>query len=315
MMQDYGLPEILKTGQNELEIIDFRLYEDREEGIYEWILGVNVAKVREVLRMPTLTRVPNMPKEIEGMAEIRGELIPVISLAKWMGVPEPIERKRYLLFMEFLREKVGVIIHRANRIRRISWQDIKKAPDVLNSRLNGRITGVVDVEDGLLLILDFEGILNDMNLLQVFNIPTEQEKREAKKKLRIVVAEDSAVARKIIKDILESAGHEVIITESGKQAWEKLNQMFQEASGYGKNIRDYIDLVLTDIEMPEMDGLTLTKLIKETPGFLNLPVIVNTTLSDEANQQKAKTVGADDYLVKFDAKHLLELVEKYGGGQ
>lgn len=313
-MQDYGLPEILKTGQNELEIIDFRLYEDREEGLYEWILGVNVAKVREVLRIPSLTRVPNMPKEIEGMAEIRGELIPVISLAKWMGINEPHERKKYLLFMEFLREKVGVIIHKANRIRRISWQDIKKAPDVLNTRLNGRITGVVDVEDGLLLILDFEGILNDMNLLQVFNVPTQEERREAHKKMRVLVAEDSAVARKIIKDILESAGHEVILTESGKQAWEKLNQMFSEASAYGKNIRDFVDLVLTDIEMPEMDGLTLTKLIKETPGFLNLPVVVNTTLSDEANQQKARTVGADDYLVKFDAKHLLELVEKYGGG-
>lgn len=313
-MQEYGLPEILKTGQNELEIIDFRLYEDREEGLYEWILGVNVAKVREVLRIPPLTRVPNMPKEIEGMAEIRGELIPVISLAKWMGINEPPERKRYLLFMEFLREKVGVIIHKANRIRRISWQDIKKAPDVLNTRLNGRITGVVDVEDGLLLILDFEGILNDMNLLQVFNVPTQEERREANKKMRVLVAEDSAVARKIIKDILESAGHEVILTESGKQAWEKLNQMFSEASAYGKNIRDFVDLVLTDIEMPEMDGLTLTKLIKETPGFLNLPVVVNTTLSDEANQQKARTVGADDYLVKFDAKHLLELVEKYGGG-
>lgn len=312
-MQDYGLPEILKTGQNELEIIDFRLYEDREEGLYEWILGVNVAKVREVLRMPTLTRVPNMPKEVEGMAEIRGELIPVISLAKWMGIAEPAERKKYLLFMEFLREKVGIIIHKANRIRRISWQDIKKAPDVMNSRLNGRITGVVDVEDGLLLILDFEGILNDMDLLQVFNVPAEQEKKEASKKLKILIAEDSAVARRIIKDILESAGHEVIITESGKQAWEKLNQIFNEASTYGKNIRDFIDIVLTDIEMPEMDGLTLTKLIKETPGFFNLPVIVNTTLSDEANQQKAKTVGADDYLVKFDAKHLLELVEKYGG--
>lgn len=314
-MQDYGLPEILKTGQNELEIIDFRLYENKDEGSYEWILGVNVAKVREVLRMPTLTRVPNMPKEVEGMAEIRGELIQVVSLSKWMGIPEPAEKKRYLLFMEFLREKVGVIIHKANRIRRISWQDIKKAPDVLNSRLNGRITGVVHVEDGLLLILDFEGILHDMNLLQIFNLPQDQEKREAQKKLRILVAEDSAVARKIIKDILESAGHEVIITESGKQAWERLNQIFQESSSYGKNIRDYIDLVLTDIEMPEMDGLTLTKLIKETPGFFNIPVVVNTTLSDEANQQKAKTVRADDYLVKFDAKHLLELVEKYGGGK
>ena len=315
MSDNYGLPDILKTGQNELEIIDFRIYEDREEGIYEWILGVNVAKVREVLRTPPLTKIPNMPPQVEGMAEIRGELIPVISLAKWMNIKEPPERKKYLLFMEFLREKVGVIIHKANRIRRISWKDIKKAPDVINQRLNGRITGVVEVEDGLLLILDFEGILNDMNLLQVFNVPTPEEKRLAKKKLRVLVAEDSAVARKILKDILESAGHEVILTESGKQAWETLQKIFQEASQYGKSVKDYVDIVLTDIEMPEMDGLTLVNLIKNTPGFLNLPVIVNTTLSDEANQQKAKNVKADDYLVKFDAKNLLQLLEKYGGGE
>lgn len=312
-MEAHGLPEVLKTGQNELEIIDFRLYEEKDEGIYEWILGVNVAKVREVLVLPTLTKVPNMPKEVEGMAEIRGELMPVVNLAKWLNIREPKNIKKYLIFMEFLRQRIGIIIHKANRIRRISWQDIKTAPQILNAKLNGRITGVVEIEDGLLLILDFEGILDDMNLLEVFHPITKRAEVEAKKQRRILLAEDSAVARKIITDILTSAGHEVIATESGKQAWEKLNEMFNEAASQGKNIRDYVDLVITDIEMPEMDGLTLTRLIKETPGFLNLPVIINTTLSDEANKEKAKMVGADDYLVKFDAKHLLDLVEKYGG--
>lgn len=312
-MEAHGLPEVLKTGQNELEIIDFRLYEEKDGGIYEWILGVNVAKVREVLVLPTLTKVPNMPKELEGMAEIRGELIPVVNLAKWLNIREPKNIKKYLIFMEFLRQRIGIIIHKANRIRRISWQDIKTAPQILNAKLNGRITGVVEIEDGLLLILDFEGILDDMNLLEVFHPITKRAEVEAKKQRRILLAEDSAVARKIITDILTSAGHEVIATESGKQAWEKLNEMFNEAASQGKNIRDYVDLVITDIEMPEMDGLTLTRLIKETPGFLNLPVIINTTLSDEANKEKAKMVGADDYLVKFDAKHLLDLVEKYGG--
>jgi len=309
-MAEYGLPETLKTGKNELEIIDFRIFEDREDGLYEWILGVNVAKVKEVLRTPPLTKVPNMPKEVEGMAEIRGELIPVVSIAKWIGIDEPPERKKYLLFMEFLREKVGVIIHAAKRIRRISWSDIKKAPDVLNTRLNGRITGVVDTEEGLLLILDFEGILHDMGLLKVFDVEKVKE-IEVPHKLNILVAEDSPVARKIIKDILESAGHHVIITEDGKQAWDKLNELLQKAQQEGKSIRDYIDLVLTDIEMPSMDGLTLTNLIKHTPGFLDLPVIVNTTLSDEANKQKAYTVGADDFIVKFDAKSILEMINKY----
>ncbi|MFN3598566.1 MAG: chemotaxis protein [Aquificaceae bacterium] len=312
-MATYDLPDILRTGQNELEIVDFRVYEDKGESTYEWIFGVNVAKVREILVLPKLTKVPNMPKEVEGMVEIRGELIPVVNLVGWMGIKEPENMKKYLIYMEFLRQKVGIIIHKPNRIRRISWQDIKVAPQVLNAKLNGRITGVVDIEDGLLLILDFEGILNDLNLLQIFGGLEDKEKLKSKKIHRILLAEDSSVARKIITDILTSAGHEVMAFEDGRLAWEKLNELFEEASKQGKNIREFVDLVLTDIEMPEMDGLTLTRLIKETPGFLNLPVIVNTTLSDEANKQKAQMVGADGYLVKFDATHLLEIVEKYGG--
>jgi len=189
------LPDILETGKNELEIVDFRIYEDGPEGTYEWIFGVNVAKVREVLRMPEITRIPNMPPQVEGMAEIRGKLIPVISLARWMNIEEKPERKRFLLHLEFLRENVGVIVHDAKRIRRISWKDIKKAPDV-------------DTEDGLLIVLDFEGILHDIGLLKIFHEAEAYEKaQKLSKTYTVLVAEDSAVARKIIKDLLETAGH------------------------------------------------------------------------------------------------------------
>ena len=313
-----ALPDILETGKNELEIVDFRIYEDRPEGIYEWIFGVNVAKVREVLRLPKITKVPNMPPEVEGMAEIRGKLIPVVSLARWIGIEEPPERKKFLLHLEFLRENVGVIVHDAKRIRRISWSDIKKAPDTLNQQLGGRITGVVDTEDGLLVILDFEGILHDIGLLKVFG--EAEAKEEAKKTERtytILVAEDSAIARKIITDILESAGHKVIMTEDGLEAWNLLNEYLQKAKSENRPITDYIQLVITDIEMPNMDGLTLTKKIKETVGLMGLPVIVNTTLSDDSNRQRAFRVNADGFIVKFDAEELLEMVNKLGakGGE
>ncbi|MDW8434009.1 MAG: chemotaxis protein [Aquificaceae bacterium] len=313
-MDAYAMPEILRTGANELEIVNFRIYEDRQEGLYQWILGVNVAKVREVLRLPQITRVPNMPEFVEGMAEVRGELIPVVSLARWMNIPEPHERRKYLLHLEFLREKVGVIVHDAKRIMRISWADIRKPPEVLNLKFGGRITGVVETEEGMLLILDFEGILHDMGLLKIFGEMEAKEIAERETKhFTILVAEDSAVARKIIRDILESAGHTVIACEDGLEAWEKLNEFLQKAKEENRNIRDYIQLVFTDIEMPRMDGFTLTRKIKETPGFMHLPVIVNTTLSDEANRQKASVVGADAYLVKFEAKEMLELVDRVGG--
>lgn len=315
-MDTYAMPEVLRTGANELEIVNFRVYEDRPEGLYQWILGVNVAKVREVLRLPQITRVPNMPEFLEGMAEVRGELIPVVSLARWMGIPEPPERRKYLLHLEFLREKVGVIVHDAKRIMRISWADIKKPPEILNIKLGGRITGVVDTEEGMLLILDFEGILHDMGILKIFG---ELEAKELAQKetmhYTVLLAEDSAVARKIISDTLESAGHTIIACEDGLEAWEKLNELLERAKAENKNIKDFVQVVFTDIEMPRMDGLTLTKKIKETPGLMHLPVIVNTTLSDEANKQKAMSVGADAYLVKFDAKEMLELVDKAGGGK
>ena len=308
-----ALPNILETGKNELEIVDFRIHEERPEGSYEWIFGVNVAKVREVLRMPKITKVPNMPPEVEGMAEIRGKLIPVISLAKWMGLEEPPERKKFLLHLEFLRENVGVIVHEARRIRRISWSDIKKAPDTLNQKLGGRITGVVDTEDGLLIILDFEGILHDIGLLKVFHEEEALEQAKAESKsYTILLAEDSPVARRIIKDILENAGHRVIEAEDGAQAWNLLNQYLEKARSEGKSIKDYIQLVITDIEMPNMDGLTLTKKIKETAGLMGLPVIVNTTLSDDSNRQRAFRVNADGFIVKFDAQELIAMVNRLG---
>jgi two-component system chemotaxis response regulator CheV len=308
-----GLPEVLRTGANELEIVDFRIFENKEDGSrYEWIMGVNVAKVREVLRLPEITKVPNMPPQVEGMSEIRGELIPIISLARWMGITEPTNYKKYVLYMEFLREKVGVIIHDAKRIRRISWADIKEPPVILNQKLNGRITGVVETEEGLLLILDFEGILHDMGLLNIFDADyIEKIKDQHEEKFTIYAADDSSTARKLLSDMLKNLGHEVVIFDDGEELWEALEELLDKAKKEGKNVSNYVQLVITDLEMPRMDGLTLTKHIKSTPGLMHIPVVVNTTLSDEANKVKAKSVGADGFIVKFDAKELTEIIKQY----
>ncbi|WP_029521054.1 chemotaxis protein [Persephonella sp. IF05-L8] len=313
--KDY-LPKILETGANELEIIDFRMYELLDNGeIYEWVLGVNVAKVREVARKPeNIVKSPGSPPEVEGIAKIRGEIVPIVNLAKWMKIREPEGAGKYIIVMEFLREIVGVIVHEAKRIRRIKWADIKKPPPSIEERLGGKIVGVIEIEEGqLLLLLDFEGILDELGMIKIFGVDEEVPEEEVERKghFTILILDDSPVARKIIRGILEKDGHTVLEASSGLEGLDILNKYLEQAKAEGKDVTDYIQLIVSDIEMPGMDGLTFTRKIKEHPELSKIPVIINTSLSDRATVDKAKFVNADAHLVKFDAPDLLKLVHKY----
>lgn len=311
------LPKILETGANELEVIDFRMYEKMEDGsIYEWVLGVNVAKVKEVILRPdNIVKAPGMPPEVEGMAKIRGEVVPIVNLAKWMKIEEPSEDAgKYVIVMEFLREIVGVIVHDAKRIRRIKWSSIKRPPPSIDERLGGKVIGIIEIEGGqLLLLLDFEGILDELGMIKVFGITEEVSEDEVKRegKFKILILDDSPVARKIIRGILEKDGHEIIEAQNGIEGLKLLEKLLEEAKEDGIDITDKIQLIVSDIEMPGMDGLTFTRKVKEHPEFSKIPVIINTSLSDKATVDKAKMVNADAHLVKFDAPDLLKLVHKY----
>jgi len=311
------LPKILETGANELEIIDFRMYEVLDDGsTYEWILGVNVAKVKEVIFRPRdIIKAPGLPPEAEGLAKIRGQMVPIINLAKWMKIKEPPNAGRYVIVMEFLREIVGVIVHEAKRIRRIKWADIKRPPKSIDEKLGGKVVGVVEIEDNkLLLLLDFEGILDELGMIKIFGeeeIRKDIEGIEKKGHFKIMILDDSPVARKIIRRILEADGHTVYEAQNGIEALQMLHQWLEEAKAQGKDITDYVQLIISDIEMPGMDGLTFTRKVKEDPELSKIPVIINTSLSDRANVDKSKFVGADAHLVKFDAPDLIKLVHQY----
>ena len=311
------LPKILETGANELEIIDFRMYEVLDDSsTYEWILGVNVAKVKEVIFRPRdIIKAPGLPPEAEGLAKIRGQMIPIINLSKWMKIKEPPNAGRYVIVMEFLRETVGVIVHEARRIRRIKWADIKRPPKSIDEKLGGKVVGVVEIEDNkLLLLLDFEGILDELGMIKIFGeeeIKKDIEGIEKKGHFKILILDDSPVARKIIRRILEADGHTVYEAQNGIEALQMLHQWLEEAKAQGKEITDYVQLIISDIEMPGMDGLTFTRKVKEDPELSKIPVIINTSLSDRANVDKSKFVGADAHLVKFDAPDLIKLVHQY----
>ena len=312
--QDF-LPKILETGANELEIIDFRMFEQQPDGsVYEWVLGVNVAKVKEVIQRPEdIFKSPGMPNEVEGLAKIRDNVIPIVNLQKWMKIKAPEDKSnKYVIVMEFLREIIGVLVHEAKRIRRIKWTDIKKPPASIDEKLGGKVVGVIEIENGqLLLLLDFEGILDELGMIKVFHVEDKDVYKRGNKSFDILILDDSPVARKIIRKILEADGHTVYEAESGIEGLKFLEHMKELAMQEGKDITDKIQLIISDIEMPGMDGLTFTKRVKEDPTLSKIPVVINTSLSDKATADKTRFVNADAHLVKFDTKDLLHIVHEY----
>ncbi|MRI83738.1 MAG: chemotaxis protein CheV [Nitratiruptor sp.] len=309
------LPKILETGANELEVIDFRMFEELPDGsTYEWVLGVNVAKVKEVIQRPeSIFRSPGMPPEVEGLAKIREDVIPIVNLERWIGIKPPKDKfNKYVIVMEFLREIIGVFVHEAKRIRRIKWTDIKKPPASIDEKLGGKVVGVIEIEEGqLLLLLDFEGILDELGMIKVFNVEDKEEYSKHGESFNILILDDSPVARKIIRQILTQDGHKVMEAESGLDGLRYLEELRAQAQKEGVDVTEKVQLIISDIEMPGMDGLTFTKKVKSDPVLSKIPVVINTSLSDKATVDKTRFVNADAHLVKFDTKDLLHMVHEY----
>ncbi len=322
------IPKVLETGSNELEVLDFRIYEKiNDNKVYEWALGVNVAKIKEVIPKPkNIFKCPGLPPEVIGIAKIRDQIIPIFQLDKWMKI-DPASENKHLIVMEFLGEVVGTLVHETKRIRRIRWSDIKQPPKSMQERLKGKIVGVIPLKENLknnkenlLLLLDFESILHELGMVRMFGelsesakmqIAEEKESIEEKEgftNLRVLILDDSSLARKVLRETLEKAGFEVLEAQSGIEALKILEEIEKQAQKEGKKISDYIQCIISDIEMPGMDGLTFTKKLRENPKYIDIPIIINTTLSDSADIQKAKQVGADEHIVKFKHPNLVKLV-------
>jgi two-component system, chemotaxis family, chemotaxis protein CheV len=312
------LPEILKAGSNEHELIIIKMYNRLPDGVIEkYSYGVNVAKVREIIPMPTLTKVPDMPDYAEALVEVRGQVVPVINLAKWLKFQQAPEMqvKPKIIILEMLGACVGMIVHDVERIRRIKWDQIKAPPALMQARHGGRITGVTkldDTEDTLLLILDLENVIAEMGAftsLSEMSIANIDKALKEKLSGTVLIIDDSVVARRILKEALEKVGIVVIESVNGKEALSLLNDFLGKLGD--KPITEIIQVVISDLEMPEMDGLTFVKRVKEHPGLKTLPVIINTSLSGPEGRDKAKMVGADGYIVKNEPAHLFEELEKF----
>ena len=293
----------LKVGSNELELVDFRLFKKELDGqVYEGIYGINVAKVREIIKMPKLTELPGSEDYIEGIFDLRGIVVPVIDLARWMGINVPDENeapiKKRVIITEFNNILIGFIVHDAKRIRRISWADIEPASFSMGQgKLDkSKITGITRIEGGeILLILDLESIVEEMGFFES-NLEIEEDKIEKFSGL-VLLVDDSATARRIEKDALEKMGFDVIEAANGQEGLQKLDELY---AVYGDDIKNKLKLILSDIEMPKMDGYHMAAKIHEDNRFNSIPLIFSSSISDAFSDTRGKKVGADGYLVKFD---------------
>ncbi len=302
--------DVLKVGSNEMELVDFRILKQEEDRIYEGIYGVNVAKVREIIKIPKLTELPGVPEYIEGIFDLRGVVIPVVNLAKWMQIKEPPEEnlKPRVVITEFSDILIGFIVHEAKRIRRISWNDIEPASFVagMGSLDKSQITGVTRIEnDEVLLILDLESVVQELGLYQP-NVEVDNKIIEEIGGTALVL-DDSMTARRLSRDALERMGMRVVEAKDGIEGIQKMNELY---GVYGNDLSKELKIIISDVEMPKMDGFHFAANMKDDERFSSIPIIFNSSISDHFSELRGKEAGGEAYLTKFDASVFYKEVSK-----
>jgi len=296
------------AGTNKLEILMFTLGLDGRSGRRE-IFGINVFKVREVMRIPAITRAPDMPDSVEGMVSLRGVLVPVIDLAKYTGVQTD-TKPEIMIVTEYNGHTQGFLVEAVDTILRLDWSAMQVPPDMMNSQLGGLVTAVTELADGrLVMMMDVEKVLAETGHF------ADDAALKAVKPLEIsgrtvFFADDSAVARKQIVSTLEAMQVSYISAINGRKAWEELQKIASAAQAAGVPVSSMVQVILTDVEMPEMDGYMLTRKVKEDKRFSGIPVLMHSSLSSDSNQQLGIAVGVDEYVPKFEPQRLAQTLRR-----
>ncbi|MBP8277450.1 MAG: chemotaxis protein CheV [Propionivibrio sp.] len=296
------------AGTNKLEILLFTLGTNSITGRRE-TFGINVFKVREVMRTPPITSAPEMPASVEGMVSLRGALVPVVDLAKYAGVTTDSPRS-IMIVTEYAGHTQGFLVEGVDTILRLDWSQMKVPPDMMMAEMGGLVTAVTELPDGrLVMMMDVEKVLSETTKyddevvfrnIKPLNDPS----------LTVFFADDSIVARKQIVRTLDAMHVKYVEAINGRAAWDELEKIAAYAQASGQQVCDLVSLVLTDVEMPEMDGYILTKKIKTDPRFVGVPVIMHSSLSGMSNQQLGKSVGVDEYVPKFEPQKLSETLTR-----
>ena len=289
---------LLESGTNELEVLEFTLGDNH--------YGINVAKIREILQYMPVTPVPNTHPSVEGIFMPRDTMITVINLKNCLNLPQTDEMGLFII-TNFNKLNVAFHVDQVIGIHRVSWENIIKPDETLTGEQGSTATGVIKMDDRLIVILDFEAIVASISPetgLRVNDID-EMEARD-RSDATILIAEDSALLSKLITECLKKSGYtNLIVEENGQEAWDVIKDM--QAKG---DITKHLDCIITDIEMPLMDGHRLTKLVKSDAELRDIPVIIFSSLVNEEMRKKGEQLGADAQLTKPEIGKLVEAIDK-----
>jgi two-component system chemotaxis response regulator CheV len=303
------------AGTNKFELLLFRLGEAPSTGERE-LFGINVFKVREVLVMPKITALANSHEHLMGVANIRGQIIPVINLPAVAGCT-PKNGLTILMVTEFARTVQAFAVEDVREIVRLDWDQVLPSE---GTHAGALVTGIARLDPGnpdtrLAQVLDVEQVLRDVTPATNEEITRDVVGPELvlPPGASILVADDSHVARTVIELGLNAMGVKYTMTKTGKEAWDHLQAMADQARADGTRVKDKIAVVLTDLEMPEMDGFTLTRLIKQDARFKGIPVVIHSSLTGATNENHVKGVGADGYVAKFSPRELAATLRRVLG--
>lgn len=292
---------LLESGTNELEIVEFTIGENN--------FGINVAKVREIMPYEPVTKIPNSHPCIRGIFKPRDSIITVVDLPKYLGMPASVEEKKDMLIIaNFNKLFTAFQVQGVVGIHRISWTQIEKPDQTIFGGKEGLATGIVKLNNKLVMILDFEKIIADISPqtgIQLSEIDRLGARSRSNKP--IVIAEDSDLLAKMLHDALTKAGYNnLTITTNGQEAWTVLESIKKS----GVKLEEKAACLITDIEMPQMDGHHLTKLVKEDEYLKRLPVIIFSSLINDEMMKKGQSLGADAQITKPEIGNLVGLIDK-----
>ncbi|GAB7021775.1 chemotaxis protein [Salidesulfovibrio brasiliensis] len=300
---------LLETGTNELEILEFCIDETVDGKPVRSYFGVNVAKVMQVIESPDLEPPESAPHECYlGTIPLRGHILPVVDLAIWLGMNREPGEDDVVIVTEFSQSVTGFLVSGVTQIHRVGWPEVIPPQGLLGSLDADTIIGLVDIEDHFIQLLDLEHILSDLEPSDAIEAWTLDVHAEGAPKA--LIADDSATIRAMLKNNLEAANFVTRVVNTGEEALDALRAIREQASQEGKPVTDYVDIIISDIEMPRMDGFTLTKNVKEDDVLGRLPVILYSSIITDELRHKGDSVRADAQISKPDMDQMASLAIK-----